>query len=69
MNKTSLFATTHNMWRSAVGGFLSLCAVNLSAAFTGVSLGFGWLSGATAVLLGVPGVIGLLALNALFSLA
>ena len=52
--------------RSSVLGVGALCAVNLSAAFTGVSLGFGWLSGGVALLLGFPGVIGLLALNAMF---
>lgn len=48
-------------------GLLSLTLVNLSACFTGVSLGFGWLSGTTAVVFGPPGVVALLLLNALFS--
>ena len=44
----------------------ALLMVNVTAAFTGVSLGFGWLSGGVATLLGVPGVVGLLLMNALF---
>lgn len=44
----------------------ALCSVNVTAGMTGVSLGFGWLSGGTALFLGVPGVIGLLILNAIF---
>lgn len=48
-------------------GLLSLTLVNLSACFTGVSLGFGWLSGGTAVVFGPPGVLALLLLNALFT--
>ena len=53
------------IWRSGAWGLASLCAVNLSAVFSGVSLGFGWLSGGVAAVLGVPGVVGLLVLNAL----
>ena len=52
--------------RSSALGVGALCSVNILAAFTGVSLGFGWLSGGVALLLGFPGVIGLLALNAIF---
>ena len=54
--------------RSALWGMVSLCAVNVSAAFTGISLGFGWLSGGVAILLGVPGVIGTLLLNGIFQM-
>lgn len=52
--------------RSAVIGLMSLSAVNISAAFTGVSLGFSWLSGGAALIMGVPGVLLLLVVNALF---
>ncbi len=58
-----------DMVRSGVWGLASLCAVNVSAVFTGVSLGFGWLSGGAAVILGVPGVIGTLLLNAILNMA
>ena len=51
--------------RSSMCGIGALCAVNLSAAFTGLSLGFGWLSGGVALAMGVPGVIGLLFIRAL----
>ena len=54
---------------SGLWGLLSLGAVNLAAVCTHISLGFGWLSGGAAVVFGVPGVVGLLLLNALFSLA
>lgn len=52
--------------RSAAIGLMSLSAVNISAAFTGVSLGFSWLSGGAALIMGVPGVLLLLVVNALF---
>ena len=52
--------------RSGVWGLVSVALVNVSAAFTGISLGFGWLSGGVAIFLGAPGVIGLLVINALF---
>lgn len=69
MNNRDALATVRRIFRSGLWGLLSLCAVNLSAAFTGVSLGFGWLSGGTAAVLGAPGVVGLLLLNALFAIA
>ena len=55
-----------NTLRSGMWGLISLFIVNMSAAVTGVSLGFGWLSGGVAAILGVPGVVGLLLCNALF---
>lgn len=55
--------------RSGLCGLATLCAVNVSAAITGVSFGFGWLSGGVAMLFGVPGVVSLLLLNALFLMA
>lgn len=69
MNSRSVLITMRRIVRSGMWGLLSLCAVNLSAAFTGISLGFGWLSGSAAAVLGVPGVVGLLVLNALFLVA
>ena len=55
-----------NKLRSGMWGLISLFIVNMSAAVTGVSLGFGWLSGGVAAMLGVPGVVALLLCNALF---
>lgn len=55
-----------NALRSGLCGLMSLFLVNMSAVFTGVSLGFGWLSGGVAAMLGVPGVVALLLCNALF---
>lgn len=67
MNSNDILATLRRLWKSGMWGIMSLCAVNLSAVFTGVSLGFGWLSGGTAALFGPPGVVGLLLLNAMFA--
>ena len=53
--------------KSSVLGALSLCFVNFCAGFSGVSLGFGWLSVGMSVVFGAPGVLGLLLLNAMFS--
>ena len=47
----------------AVQGLCALAAVNVAGAFTGVSLGIGWLSLAAAGLLGIPGVTTLLLLQ------
>ena len=52
--------------KSAYLGAASLVLVNLSAAFGGVSLGFGWLPIGTAMALGPMGVFGLLLLNILW---
>lgn len=43
-------------WRSALMGLGGLLAVNISGAFTGVTLGFSWLCIGVSALLGVPGV-------------
>lgn len=51
--------------RSALSGLAALSAVNLAAAFTGVSLGFSWLSGGIAMALGIPGVVSMLLVNAI----
>lgn len=47
-------------------GACALAAVNVAGAFTGVSLGLNWLSAVACVALGVPGVITLLLLKAIF---
>ena len=69
MNSHGVIVMMRRFIRSSLWGLLSLCLVNLSAVFTGVSLGFGWLSGGAAALFGAPGVVGLLVLNALFMIA
>lgn len=51
---------------SGVQGLCALAAVDLVGMFTGVSLGFGWLSLGVSALLGVPGVIALLLLRWIF---
>ena len=43
-------------WHSALMGLGGLLAVNISGAFTGVTLGFSWLCIGVSALLGVPGV-------------
>lgn len=58
--------------RRLLGGTLqgacALAAVNVAGAFTGVSLGLNWLSGASCMALGVPGVITLLLLKVIFQI-
>lgn len=65
MSRVGVFSLRQFL-RSGLFGLLMLGAVNLTAAITGVSLGFGWLSGGAAAILGAPGVVGMLLLNALF---
>lgn len=50
---------------SAVAGIAALGAVNMLAPFTGVGLALNWLTSFAAVVLGVPGVICLLAMRLL----
>lgn len=45
---------------SGIQGLCALAAVNVTGAFTGVSLGLNLFSGACCVVLGIPGVITLL---------
>ncbi|MBQ3133757.1 MAG: pro-sigmaK processing inhibitor BofA family protein [Clostridia bacterium] len=45
---------------TAVQGICALAAVNVTGMFTGVTLGLGWVTGAVAAVLGLPGVVGLL---------
>lgn len=51
---------------TALQGLCALAAVNVTGIFTGVSLGLGWLTGGVAMLLGLPGVAGLLLARLLF---
>lgn len=51
---------------SAVQGLCALAAVNAAGMFTGVSVGFNWLSGLSCTVLGIPGVVCLLLLGVLF---
>ena len=48
---------------SAIMGILSICAVNLTATFTGISLPISRLSIAAGAILGIPGVISMLMLK------
>ena len=63
MNDHSVIAVIRQMMRSTKWGVIALGIVNLSAAFTGFSLGFSWLSGGVAVVLGAPGVVLLMIIN------
>ena len=60
-------AASSHPGRSALGGAVlgvaALGLVNLTAAFTGVSLPFNWFTAFTSVVLGAPGVVGLLVLG------
>ncbi len=48
---------------SALMGILSICAINLTTVFTGVSLPVSRLSIAAGAILGIPGVISMLMLK------
>ncbi len=48
---------------SATQGLCALGLVNLLGTFTGVSIGFSWLATGAGLILGIPGVIGMLLLN------
>lgn len=52
---------------TALQGLCALAAVNVTGMFTGVTLGLGWVSGAVAALLGLPGVVGLLLSRLIFA--
>lgn len=54
---------TKSAIQSAVLGWLALLAVHGCSAWTGIGLGFGWLTCGVAGLFGVPGVTMLLILN------
>ena len=51
-----------------IQGACALAAVNITGAFTGISLGVNLFSGAVCLLFGVPGVVSLLLSNILFQL-
>lgn len=65
MNDLSFASVIRQLVKSSKWGVAALLMVNMCAAFTKVSLGFGWLSGCVAVGLGAPGVVALLILNAI----
>lgn len=50
-------------YRCAMGGLGALLAVNTAGAFTGVTLGYSWLSIGMAGVLGIPGVSALVLLD------
>ena len=50
---------------SALAGISALGAVNMLAPFTGVGIPLNWFTSFVAVVLGAPGVIGVLLLNVL----
>ena len=50
-------------WRSAVWGWIALGLVHITAAWTGIGLGVGWITCGTASLLGVPGITMLLLMD------
>lgn len=66
MNRGELRVWLRDFLRSSSYGCIILLVVNLAAVYTGVSLGFGWMSLIASAALGVPGVIGTLILNAIF---
>lgn len=51
---------------SALQGIAALCAVNLTGMITGVTVAVNWYTIISTVILGMPGVIGTLALNFIF---
>ena len=51
---------------SALQGIAAMCAVNLTGMITGVTLAVNWYTIISTVILGLPGVIGTLALNFIF---
>ncbi len=53
---------------SGIQGICALAAVNVAGAFTSVSLGLNLFSGLVCLVLGIPGVIGLLLLKLLFNM-
>lgn len=62
----ALSKTRHFLWRalgSAGCGAAALGAVNLLAAYTGVSIALNYATAFVAVVLGAPGVVGLLVLR------
>ncbi len=52
---------------SALQGIAAMCAVNLTGLVTGVTVAVNWYTIISTVILGMPGVIGTLALNFIFN--
>lgn len=48
---------------SALQGLAAMCAVNLTGLATGVTVAVNWYTILSSVILGLPGVIGMLAMN------
>ena len=51
---------------SALQGIAAMCAVNLTGMITGVTVAVNWYTIISTFILGLPGVIGTLALNFIF---
>ncbi len=51
------------LFSSATLGLCALGAVNLLGGLTGVSVGFSWLAVGSSMLLGIPGVVGMVVLD------
>lgn len=52
--------------KSAFQGLAGMCAVNLLGMVTGVTIAVNWYSIISFIILGLPGVIGVLTLNLIF---
>lgn len=53
---------------SGAQGLCAMAAVNIAGAFTGVSIGLNAFTGACALALGIPGIIGVLVLKTIFGI-
>lgn len=56
------------LFGSGAQGLLAVALVNVTSGLTGVSLGFSWLTAGCGVLLGIPGVIGLVLMQIILPL-
>lgn len=59
-------AVIRNWFRSGLLGMGALLAVNTAGAFTGVTLGYSYLTTAVSFVLGIPGVALLTVLDGIF---
>lgn len=57
-----------NFASGALQGACALAAVNVAGAFTGVSLGINWFSGAVCLVTGLPGIVTVLLLKLIFGI-
>jgi hypothetical protein len=57
------------LFSSGIQGLCAIGLVNLTAGFTGVSLGFSWLTVGCGALLGIPGTIGLVLMQIVLPLS